>query len=456
MLVKKIASWSWDWSEPQAVIVKMGHRGLRGADREAFLKRATDTANIFLDRLEKVAWQPGEVPVHLIALGAYEAYGPNRNGDAFRETALQKYHDTFLKARVYRSHANTDPAKSYGVIKASAYNPTMRRVELLVGLNGDEKAAKANGGLVADRELEKLATGQDLPFSMSCTVPYDECAVCGNRAKSRAEYCTADKCPAGGCKEYLGKIVKAAGQLRYVFVHNDHPTFFDISHVFRPADRTAWGNKADYIQIKEAADRQEPEEAQRRAAQAMEVLLQTPPDEILARGLRRPTLCQVDWAGWDSLSKSAELLAALADQGCILPVQEFLARTGCAAWASKVAEELPQALHRLAAGQANSDPLAQAVLHAVPSCAAGKKAEAYAPEFALTRQAILRRARTRLWYDDIKFRALKKQASEDPAVAALADQYAAYATAALLRTLHTTDDVELTVKCAGWQNLVDG
>ena len=73
-------------------------------------------------------------------MGASEFYGPNRNGDAFRESELIKTHKTFeTNAHVYKSHVNKDPAKSYGKVVKSFYNPDMHRVELILEIDNGLK-----------------------------------------------------------------------------------------------------------------------------------------------------------------------------------------------------------------------------------------------------------------------------------------------------------------------------
>jgi hypothetical protein len=251
--VKLISPLGWDFQQRIVTPVKVSSRGLFGTDRQEFLKTASHS---FLDQLNNVKFAKDEVPVHLIALGSSEAYGPNRNGDGFKEAACRAYHDTFVKfAKFYRNHKNKaergDPY--YGTVKASAYNEEMRRVELLCGLNAEKSAADRNGGFVADAELEKLARGEDIPVSMACRVPNDVCSFCKHAARNRDEYCTSEKCAAGGCQSNLTRLVKVAGDLHHLHVDNPHPTWFDISRVFRPADRIAFGGKADYL-TKSATD----------------------------------------------------------------------------------------------------------------------------------------------------------------------------------------------------------
>jgi hypothetical protein len=252
-LIKFVSPSGWDFAEQIVSPIKVSSRGLIGNDRQDFLKRASHT---FLPQLDNVKFAKDEVPVHLIALGASEAYGPNRNGDGFKEATCRDHHATFVKfAKFFRNHKNKaergDPF--YGVVKSSAYNEDMRRVELLCALNASKSAADRNGGFVADTELEKIAKGDDIPVSMACRVPHDVCSFCKHAAKTRDEYCTREKCAAGGCKDNLTRLVKVGSDVHHLHVDNPNPVWFDISRVFRPADRIAYGARADYL-TKAAAD----------------------------------------------------------------------------------------------------------------------------------------------------------------------------------------------------------
>lgn len=252
-MIKFTSPFGWDFAESPSSLIKLSSRGLVGNDRADFIKRASVS---FLNELDQLKVAEDEVPVHLIALGATEMYGPNRNGDGFKLAACRKYHPTFTKfAKFYRNHRNK-PAEghpNYGQVKLSAFNEDMGRVELIVLLNASEKAAARNGGLVADTELEKLANGEDLSVSMAARVPLDVCSYCKNAARTREEYCTSATCAAGGCRDKLAQLVKVAGDLHHLHVDNPDPTWFDISRVYRPADRIAYGGKATYA-VKLAAD----------------------------------------------------------------------------------------------------------------------------------------------------------------------------------------------------------
>lgn len=234
-MTKIITPGSYDFGEATTSIIKVSSNGLVGHDLSDFIKRA---GHKMADEITKLAFAKGEIPIHLIALGATEFYGPNRNGDGFTEECCRNYHPTFVKhARWYRNHQNKDPQKSYGIIKQSFYNEDMHRIELIVALNETKEAAARNGGLIADKELEKLAAGKELAVSMACKVAYDVCSVCGNKARTRDEYCTEENCKGGGCKNNLCKVAED-GTITYV--NNPYPDWIDMSDVLRPADRIAY------------------------------------------------------------------------------------------------------------------------------------------------------------------------------------------------------------------------
>lgn len=252
MMVKTVSPSGWEWEQRSAAMVKFaGDGGMGPNDRREFVKRAGESsANQFIAQMKNVKFAKDEVPVHLIALGASERYGPNRNGDGFRREVLKKAHDTFVKyAKWFRSHKNKphEGHPFYGTVKASAYNHEMDRVELLCGLCATKEAADRIGGLVADKEIEKLARDEDIAVSMACSIPFDKCSACHNKARTRNEYCKAASCPGGGCDDNLAKLVKIGNDLHHMHVDNFDPRFFDISNVFRPADRIAYAAGADWM-----------------------------------------------------------------------------------------------------------------------------------------------------------------------------------------------------------------
>lgn len=500
-MVKVVSPSGWDWDRPVAMPIKVSGRGLRGHDRTEFLKVAS---HVFLPYIDQIKVAKDEVPVHLVALGAKEAYGPNRNGDGFKEASCKTYHDTFVKfAKWFRNHknkpANGDP--SYGYIKESAYNQPMRRVELIAMLNAEKSAADRNGGLVADQELEKLAKGDDLAVSMACRVPYDECDSCGNKARTREEYCKAASCPAGGCADNLTRLVKVAGDTQIVHVNNDHPTWFDMSKVFRPADRIAYGNKADYL-TKAAADMGFFGIGGAKMAEDMgltapiSVLLASElllPDAYhhgvgeqikLAHGLAlqeermggfavsphikrafdanvQGTL-DVSQMGTPGTSKCAEYLAALADYDILLPLRDFARLTKQAEHTDGAAKALTGVYGRMVA-DGSIDRRVAANPFAVFGKTAGLHARTFAARhktaFSLEKESVDWRCKL----SAVRGRAVptsniviwtEKQAADAPEAEELARSYALYKLAALHRIAARGGDFLLTTLVSAVQNQV--
>lgn len=243
MQLKLITPNSQKFSDPVVDLIKIAGNGrIIGQDRKVFIKRAGIET---YSAVEKMAFSKDEIAIHLIAIGATEMYGANRNGDGFREQTLRDRCNTFTKyARFYRDHLNKDPSKSYGLVKAAFYNDEMQRVELICALNATKEAARRNGGLLADIEMQKLASGREIPVSMACSVSHDVCSYCGNKAPTRKEYCRGidegGMCKAGGQHRNIGRLVEVDGDAHHMHVDNPDPRFFDISNVFRPADRIAY------------------------------------------------------------------------------------------------------------------------------------------------------------------------------------------------------------------------
>lgn len=212
LVIKTVLSGSFEFNDAVAALVPRHRVGVDAGWTE---KRASSSLFDFS------ALQPrrNETFVHLLALGDGEIVGPNRNGDFFSRDANRKYHHTFKTAHFFRHHDNDDPAKSYGRVVEAAHNEAMGRVELVVGLD-NEKCAEDLGIIEKNGFFE---------CSMSARVPLDVCSVCRNKARTRSEYCKH-------ASTMMGRILSDG---RQVYVDNPDPTFFDISRVWRGADRVA-------------------------------------------------------------------------------------------------------------------------------------------------------------------------------------------------------------------------
>lgn len=170
-MLKIIPPGAYTCDQPLVSEIKISSRGLIGHDRRALEKRAGTN---LLAKLASSNFLPGEVPVHVIALGAYEGTGSNRNGDGFYAQSCRDRHHTFVKnAFWFKNHQNKNKAVNRGHFKYSAFNEDMLRIELLGVLNGNQEAAARNGGIVAEEELQKLAASEDIPTSMGCLLNPD-------------------------------------------------------------------------------------------------------------------------------------------------------------------------------------------------------------------------------------------------------------------------------------------
>jgi len=191
----------------------------------------------FIDGLPS---RKGETYVLSIALGSDEFYGPNINGDGFPEggapdhglmTSHPRYGmKTFTTspARCFDFHKNKDPGGSYGKVIHVVFNPEMHRVEIIQKII-DRRARDLGAG----DYLDSLHEGRAVPVSMGCRVPWDECSICGKRAKTRAQY----------CPDLRDNMLGILPDGRQVKALNWLPRFFDISRVRKPADSIAFGLK---------------------------------------------------------------------------------------------------------------------------------------------------------------------------------------------------------------------
>ncbi len=215
-MIKVVPTGSFSFDQTPWQIMPVSTRGL---DRGWVEKRAAASTPLF--DLSALKADPNKTYVHLIALGDGDVYGANRNGDYFSKRANQKYHHTFVKVgKYYHHHNNKDGAPVFGDIEMSAHNPDMHRVELVIGMHNDKCAA----------DLDELEKKGELSVSMAASVPFDVCMICDNKAKNRGEY----------CKHAAHEMTRIYDDGRQACVDNPDPTFFDISKVWKPADRIAY------------------------------------------------------------------------------------------------------------------------------------------------------------------------------------------------------------------------
>lgn len=159
---------------------------------------------------------PDTTYVYTRALGAYEGYGPNNNGDAFTEDELKQHSNTFeTHGACYRHHQNKSLDNAIGEVPAAAYNAPLQTTDLIMAMPSHR----------IKKEREKLKNGAAIATSMGAKVPYDVCSVCGNQARRRSQY----------CGHLRNKMLDVDGEGRIVCAFNPRPTFSDISIVVIPA-----------------------------------------------------------------------------------------------------------------------------------------------------------------------------------------------------------------------------
>jgi hypothetical protein len=214
------------------------------------------------------------------AMGAGEYYGSNINGDYFSEASLIHKPDdwsgnpvmdrivardwaygfpTFYRAHPYAHHRNKDSKRAFGEVELAAWNPDMRRVELVTRVDR-EKCVQFGG----QGTWDKLKSGAYPDVSMGTKVPFDTCSICLDTELYRQACETFDpakhKHPGMAALEFHKQVSKIRGLSitrmdycehalksmnrifpdgRKAFVLNDWPSFFDISFVFIGADKTA-------------------------------------------------------------------------------------------------------------------------------------------------------------------------------------------------------------------------
>ncbi|MFA7709491.1 MAG: hypothetical protein WCY30_00125 [Candidatus Neomarinimicrobiota bacterium] len=178
------------------------------------------------------------------ALGAYDGYSANINGDGFYERHLlavpkdvflndKPYHRpmymTFVDfSKLYKNHLNRPHNQSFGVIPFSSYNNRMRRVETVIDLFTNDNI---NQEILDDLDVG-IFPAQSMGFRC---IPGDVCSICLNYEHpfpSRSDYCDH-------LRNHMLQYDQKSGRLIFAINHNGY--FFDLSIVRRPADRIAYG-----------------------------------------------------------------------------------------------------------------------------------------------------------------------------------------------------------------------
>lgn len=147
------------------------------------------------------------------AMGAGEYYGSNINGDRFSESALIHRPDrwmglptvdkrtakdwsygfpTFYRAHVFAHHRNKDASKALGTVELAAWNPHMKRVELVTRVDHDACLRFGGEGI-----WDKLKAGDFPDVSMGTKVPFDTCFPAGTLVRTYFGYLPIEQVQVG-------------------------------------------------------------------------------------------------------------------------------------------------------------------------------------------------------------------------------------------------------------------
>lgn len=202
--------------------------------------------------LDNLTPDPCSIYALVNALGAFEYWSSNINGDAFEEEHIIHRgpiwgYETFVHyARPYMHHANKGlNARAFGGVELSCWNPRMHRVELVVKLDRNQ-APKVN----AQSVIDKIDQGQLPDTSMGCFTagtlvtmadwtkkPIEEVRVGDMVITHRGR---ARRVTEVHRRKYSGDLysVKPEGG-RLLRTTRQHPFLTETESVVRPKDRKA-------------------------------------------------------------------------------------------------------------------------------------------------------------------------------------------------------------------------
>ena len=196
--------------------------------KETNFQLNSDNTEILSADLEKTAsfslpegfsFDPNYLYLVVRAVSAGEYWGCNKNSDFFPEEELKKGYKTFLSAHVFKNHENKQIENAIGDVLVARWNDNQKCVELILRIDKGVAPSIARG----------FERGFMTDVSMGCRIDHSICSICGNKAKTKFEYCDH-------IKFERGRIYDDG---RKVFEINIAPKFHDISAVLNGAERSA-------------------------------------------------------------------------------------------------------------------------------------------------------------------------------------------------------------------------
>ena len=162
---------------------------LRPGYSNSQLQKTASVKGAVLDEVSQVMRRApkgdGNLYALISAMGAWEYWGQNTNGDAFPERSLihtppnwldlpsqeraiagrrwEWGYPTFYNAHAFQHHVNKDPARAFGSVMYAMWDPFMKRVLLII--NFDRKRADDMG---ATSVIDKIDNGMFPDVSMGC------------------------------------------------------------------------------------------------------------------------------------------------------------------------------------------------------------------------------------------------------------------------------------------------
>ena len=221
------------------------------ANGKPHYEQLTKHASVGSDYFKSIQPVPGHSIVYVLALGAWETYGENRNGDGFPEFAykdpaitekdsLVQHYKTFEQGHNFRHHMNRSPKKAVGKVLKAFWNPSMHRVELLVDLE-DAKAPDL---------AERIAAGEFPPVSMGTRVKYDVCVLPDTLVRTTTGYLPIKDIDVGTkVRTHTGKIQKVTAH----YVRDTTEDLYDIQISGTPNILSTTGQHPFLIIRKEVA-----------------------------------------------------------------------------------------------------------------------------------------------------------------------------------------------------------
>lgn len=197
-------------------------------DVEVIDSELLKTASVKLP--DGIEYDPEYLYMKVKAVSAGEFWGDNKNYDYFPEIELRNNYKTFLSAHVFKNHENKKIEAAIGDVITADWNDKMKCVYLLIRV--DKR--------IAPSVVRGYQKGFMTDVSMGCRVDHVICSYCGQKAKTRLDYCDH-------LKSMKGKIMDNGKKVCEI---NISPKFHDISVVLNGAERTA---KAEHIYMEKTA-----------------------------------------------------------------------------------------------------------------------------------------------------------------------------------------------------------